>query len=244
LLVRDGGIRGVVICLAGAEFCRIEARGNQLHCGAGARLKSVAVEAKRQGLTGLEFLEGIPGSVGGALRMNAGAMGSEMFQTVERVRFMDRGGRVHERLRPEIDVQYRRCELFEKHIALAAVLNGSPASRGTIEQRMGAFSRKRWASQPAAPSAGCIFRNPEAGPAGKLVEELGLKGLRVGGAAISERHGNFIVNDGNATARDVLDLISLVQSRARAERGVELQTEVQIIGEDAKSERGVEPTCA
>ena len=231
LLVRDGGIRGVVIGLAHANFSRVEIVGDRLHCGAGAKLRIVAVEAKRHGLAGLEFLEGIPGSVGGALRMNAGAMGSWIFDVAETIRFMDHSGRSHERNAGEVNVEYRGCPLFKSHIALGAVLKGQPAPREVVDQRMQAFSRKRWTSQPAAPSAGCIFKNPPAIPAGKLIDELGLKGTRVGGAVVSDVHGNFIVNDGNATASDVLSLIDVIRQRARTARGIDLETEVQILGE-------------
>lgn len=232
LLVRDGGFRGVVICLAHENFSRIEITGERMSCGAGARLKQVAVEAKRHGLSGVEFLEGIPGSVGGALRMNAGAMGAWTFDALESVRFMDYAGTVFKKPAGEIQVEYRSCPLFQTHIALGAVFKGKTALREEIEQRMNVYSRKRWESQPAAPSAGCLFKNPASIPAGRLIDELGLKGTRIGGAMVSLEHGNFIVNDGTATARDVLELMALLQSRARSERGVELHTEVEIIGED------------
>jgi UDP-N-acetylenolpyruvoylglucosamine reductase len=232
LLVRDGGFRGVVICLAQANFSRIEVAGERLRCGAGAKLKKVAVEAKRNGLAGVEFLEGIPGSVGGALRMNAGAMGGATFDVIESVRFMDHAGKVQERSRAGMPVEYRCCPLLKNHIALGAVFKGQPAPRGEIEKRMKAFNEKRWESQPAAPSAGCLFKNPEQIPAGKLIDELGLKGTRVGGAVVSAEHGNFIVNEGGATARDILELIAILKQRAKEERGIDLQTEVEIIGED------------
>lgn len=231
LLVRSGGFRGVVICLAHPDFSLIEVTGQRLKCGASARLKAVAVEARRNGLARLEFLEGIPGSVGGALRMNAGAMGSSMLDVVESVRFMDFDGTVHERPAQELAAAYRSCPALKTHIALAAILIGQPDSREAIEQRMKEYSRKRWKSQPAAPSAGCIFKNPASIPAGRLIDELGLKGARVGGAIVSAEHGNFIVNSGTATARDVLDLIEIIKQRARAERGIELETEVEIVGE-------------
>src|SRR5439155_5683136 len=141
LLIKDGGVRGVVISLTHPNFSRVEIAGDRLHCGAGAKLKRVAVEAKRNGLTGLEFLEGIPGSVGGALRMNAGAMGSWMFDAVETIRFVDYAGRTHERKASEVNVEYRGCPLFKNHIALGAVLKGEPASREAVEQRMQSFSR-------------------------------------------------------------------------------------------------------
>ena len=231
LLVRDGGFRGVVICLAHPEFSKIEIDGERLRCGAGARLKNVAVEARRNALSGLEFLEGIPGSVGGALRMNAGAMGSATFDAVESVRLMDFDGNIRELSPSEMSIAYRGCATLKNHVALGAVLRGKPDSVESIAQRMSAFSQKRWSSQPAAPSAGCLFKNPPTVPAGKLIDELGLKGTRVGGARISQEHGNFLVNDGDATAADVLALIALVQAKALAGRGIELHPEVEVIGE-------------
>ena len=232
LLVRDGGVRGVVISLAAAAFSQIAVVGEQVHCGAGARLKNVSVTAKRAGLAGLEFLEGIPGSVGGALRMNAGAMGAWTLEAVASVRYMDYAGVIYERPAAEVPAAYRSCPLFQTHVALGAVFQCRPKPRAEIEACMKSYSEKRWASQPAAPSAGCIFKNPAILPAGRLVDELGLKGQRVGGAVVSAEHGNFIINDGGATARDVLALIAALQARVLAERGVALQTEVEIIGED------------
>ena len=129
-------------------------------------------------------------------------------------------------------MKYRGCATLKNHIALGAVFRGRADSPESIAQRMSAFSRKRWASQPAAPSAGCAFKNPPSIPAGKLIDELGLKGARVGGALVSREHGNFIVNDGHATARDVLELMDILKHCAKKERGIELQTEVEIIGED------------
>jgi UDP-N-acetylmuramate--alanine ligase len=232
LLVRDGGFRGVVVCLAHQNFSRIEIIGERIRCGAGAKLKSVAVEAKRHGLSGLEFLEGIPGSVGGALRMNAGAMGGATFDAVASVRLMDFEGNARELTPEEMTFEYRNCSTLKTHIALGAEFKTEPDSQEAIAQRMIAFSQKRWASQPAAPSAGCLFKNPPMIPAGKLIDELGLKGTSVGGAVVSQEHGNFIVNDGTATARDVLALIEVIKQRAKTDRGIELHTEVEIIGED------------
>jgi UDP-N-acetylenolpyruvoylglucosamine reductase len=231
LLVRDGGIRGTVISL-GASFSEIEIFGERLRCGAAARLRSAAYEARKHSLGGLEFMEGIPGNIGGALRMNAGAMGSSIFEWVESVRVMSPEGDISERPAGEIQVEYRHCPLFKTHIALSAVLRPRASDRETIESRMDECSRKRWASQPAAPSAGCIFKNAAGIATGRLVQELGLKGRRAGGAVISDVHGNFIINEGQASARDVLELIELVRESARRERGLELETEVQIVGED------------
>ena len=232
LLIRDGGVRGIVICLAQPHFTRIEVDGLPMRCGAGAKLKDVANEAKRNGIAGLEFLEGIPGCVGGALRMNAGAYGGAMFEVIESLRFMDFAGAAQDVPAERIQVSYRSCPFFKSHIALGAVLKGRPGERAAIEQRMAECSQKRWSSQPKAPSAGCAFKNPAAIPAGRLVEELRLKGTRVGGAMVSLEHGNFIVTDNTATARDVLELMELIKQRAQAERGIALETEVQIIGSD------------
>ena len=182
-------------------------------------------------MSGLEFFEGIPGSVGGALRMNAGAMGSATFDVVESVQLMDLSGDIHERLPRELAVAYRECGTLKDSVALAAVLRGRPDAVEAIAGRMHAFSQKRWSTQPAAPSAGFLFKNPPTIPAGRLIEELGLKGTRVGNARISLEHGNFLVNDGAATAADVLTLMGRLQAHALAERGIALQPEVEIIGE-------------
>jgi UDP-N-acetylenolpyruvoylglucosamine reductase len=206
--------------------------GTRIRAGAGAKQKQVAVEAKRNGLSGLEFLDGIPGSIGGALRMNAGAMGVETFNVVESVRVMDFAGNLRELVPSEMAVTYRCCAALKAHVALSVVFRCTPQPREEIEARMKIYNEKRWSSQPAAPSAGCMFKNPTTIPAGKLIDELGLKGARVGGAVVSQEHGNFIVNDGNASARDVLELIALLLAKAKAARGIELQTEVEIIGED------------
>ena len=232
LLVRDGGFRGVVICLSHASFAKIESAGELLRCGAGAKLKTVAVEARRHGLSGMEFFEGIPGSVGGALRMNAGAMGSATFDVVESVRLMGFDGNVCELSPEEMSVKYRGCATLKNHIALGAVFQCQPEPREEIEKRMKTYSEKRWSSQPAAPSAGCMFKNPTAIPAGRLIDELGLKNTKVGGARISLEHGNFLVNDGGATAKDVLELIGVLRAKAKVERGIDLHTEVEIIGEE------------
>jgi UDP-N-acetylenolpyruvoylglucosamine reductase len=144
---------------------------------------------------------------------------------------MSLDGIAHERTAQNMTVAYRSCLTLKDHVATSAILRGKPGSREEIEQRMNEFSHKRWQSQPAAPSAGCMFKNPGPIPAGKLIDEMGLKGTRIGGAVVSTEHGNFIVNDGTATARDVLELVELIRQRVRAERGIELETEVEIIGE-------------
>jgi len=231
-LVLDSGVRGLTVRLNAGGFAGIVTDDNRIDCGAGAKMKKVAAEARRSRLAGMEFLEGIPGSVGGGLRMNAGAMGSELFDVVETVRFMDPAGEVFEMSAESIESRYRSCPLLKNQIALGAVLKGEPDTGEAIAARMAGFAERRWGSQPKARSAGCIFKNPEGIPAGKLVEELGLKGATEGGAMVSQEHGNFIVNKGGATAGDILRLIDRIRERALAERGIELQTEVQIIGRE------------
>jgi UDP-N-acetylenolpyruvoylglucosamine reductase len=231
LLVMDGGIRGVVIALTHPVWQRIEVVGHRIRCGAGVRLKLLAGAARDAGLSGLEFLEGIPGSVGGALRMNAGAMGSSTFDVVETVRCMDGEGRVEEWPAEALGARYRSCEGLKGRIALEAVFKGAPASRAEIQERMRRYSERRWATQPAAPSAGCVFKNPVGLSAGQLLDELGCKGWREGGARVSEEHANFIVTEPGATAADVLRLMRRLQEHVRARRGIELEPEVQIVGE-------------
>jgi UDP-N-acetylmuramate--alanine ligase len=232
LLVRDGGIRGVVIHPSGGEFERVEVEGSEITAGVGAKLKQVAYAGKGAGLGGLEWMEGIPGAVGGALRMNAGAMGSQTFENVVRVRYLDSEGNPHEKTPDEMEVHYRHVPSLERNYAVSAVFRGTPAPLEDIERRLEESQEKRRTTQPAAKSAGCIFKNPGTIPAGKLVDELGLKNTRVGQARVSEVHGNFIVNDGDASAREVLELIAKIKETARSKRGIELETEVQIVGEE------------
>jgi UDP-N-acetylenolpyruvoylglucosamine reductase len=221
----------VAISLSNPSFCTVTRWGTRLQCGAGARLKAVCQEAKRHALTGFEFLDGIPGTIGGALHMNAGAMGGSIFELVDWVRLMDAEGNVAQVQPVDMEVGYRRCARLRSHIALETMLRGRPGDREAIEARLNEFNRKRWDSQPAAPSAGCMFKNPPNISAGRLIEELGLKGTRVGDAMVSIEHGNFLVNGGAATAGQVLELIDLIRRRARDERGIELETEVEVLGE-------------
>jgi len=232
LLVREGGIRGVVVHPSGGEFDRVEVAGLEVTAGVGAKLKEIAYAGKAAGVGGFEWMEGIPGAVGGGLRMNAGAMGAQTFDQVVRVRYLDRDGVAHEKTPAELEVHYRHVPSLEDNFAVSAVFRGEKSSAEEIVRRLDASQEKRRTTQPAAKSAGCIFKNPADCPAGKLVDELGLKGSRVGDARVSDVHGNFIVNDGAATATEVLELIGQIQATARKERGIELETEVQIVGEE------------
>jgi UDP-N-acetylmuramate--L-alanine ligase/UDP-N-acetylenolpyruvoylglucosamine reductase len=231
LLVRDGGIRGVVAHLTRGEFKRLEVNGNRIAAGVGLKLKEVAYAARDAGIGGFEWMEGIPGNVGGALRMNAGAMGADTFSQLVNVRFIDAQGNFHTRQRDEIDVHYRHAPTFERNYAVSATFEGRPSTATEIARLLGESMQKRRTTQPAASSAGCIFKNPGPCPAGKLIDELGLKNLAVGKARVSEVHGNFIVNDGGASAAEVLELIEKIKAEALARRGIALETEVQIVGE-------------
>ncbi|MFQ3669894.1 MAG: UDP-N-acetylmuramate--L-alanine ligase [Verrucomicrobiia bacterium] len=231
LLVRDLGIPGLCLHLGQPAFSQIEVSGHRIRAGAGARLKQIAAAARKAALSGFEFMEGIPGNLGGALRMNAGAMNSATFDRVESVRLLTPDLTIVERPAADFTPAYRHVPLLRDHLALAATLSGTPADEPSIRETLREFSSRRWASQPASPSAGCAFKNPDAIPAGKLIEELGLKDKKIGGARISPVHANFIVNDGHATAEDVLELLNLVRNTAARQRGIDLEPELILIGE-------------
>jgi UDP-N-acetylmuramate--L-alanine ligase/UDP-N-acetylenolpyruvoylglucosamine reductase len=231
LLVQDGGIRGVVARLNRGEFLNYRVEGDEIHAGVGVRFKQLAAVAKKAGLGGFEWMEGIPGNLGGGLRMNAGAMGIETFDQVVRVRFCDEDGNIFTRTPAEMDVYYRNVPTLLRNFALSAVLRGQATPTEEIDRNLAASESKRRNSQPVAASSGCIFKNPDSIPAGKLIDELGFKNFTVGHARVSEVHGNFIVNDGGATTEEVLTLIEEIKAAAQRERGIELHTEVQIVGE-------------
>lgn len=233
LLVRDGGIRGCVIHPTGGAFSEVTVgtRG-EVTAGVGVRLKKLASIAGGSGIGGFEWMEGIPGNVGGALRMNAGAMGVETFDQVVRVTFLDEDGVIRTREREEITANYRNVAELRRNFALQAVFKGKADKPENIKQRWDESREKRKATQPVMASAGCTFKNPEYIAAGRLIDSLGLKGTTVGNAAVSEVHGNFVVNQGGATATEILQLIETIQQKAKSERRVELETEVKILGED------------
>jgi UDP-N-acetylmuramate--alanine ligase len=233
LLVRDGGIRGAVIHPSGGVFSEVTVDGKgYVTAGAGVRLKKLASAAGGHGIGGFEWMEGIPGNVGGALRMNAGAMGAETFDQVVRVTFLDEDGVIRTRERDEIVSQYRNVPELRRNFALQAVFKGKPDKPENIKARWEESREKRRSSQPIAASAGCVFKNPEVIAAGRLVDSMGLKGSSNGNAAVSESHGNFIVNTGGATATEIIQLIESIQVKAKTERYVDLETEVKILGED------------
>jgi UDP-N-acetylenolpyruvoylglucosamine reductase len=196
------------------------------------KFKELALAAKAAGIGGFEWMEGIPGCVGGGLRMNAGAMGGETFRQVCSLRVVDSEGEVYTRVPTELEVRYRGVPSLARQYATSAIFEGQASTPEEINRLLNDFMHKRWAVQPKEPSSGCTFKNPEACPAGKLVEELGLKDAQIGGARVSGLHGNFIINQGGATAADMLALIHQIKAAARTQRGIDLETEVQIVGED------------
>ena len=233
LLVRDGGVPGVVAHLSKGEFARHIINGNEITAGVGLKLKQITAIARNAGIGGFEWMEGIPGNLGGSLRMNAGAMGAETFEQVVSVRYCDQDGNIFTRPPAEMEVRYRDVRTLHQNYALSATLRGTSADTKDIETRIADSERKRRESQPIAASAGCIFKNPDQTPAGRLIEELGFKNFTVGRARVSEVHGNFIVNDGGATAEEILTLIEEIKAAAARERSINLETEVQIVGVDA-----------
>jgi len=232
LLIRDGGVAGVVAYLARGDFQRHEVNGAEITAGVGVKFKQLSALARSANIAGFEWMEGIPGNLGGGLRMNAGAMGIQTFDQVVRIRFCDQDGNIFTRTPTEMDIHYRSVPMLRTNYALSAVIAGKPGTLAEIDASIAESVAKRRTSQPVAASAGCIFKNPSAIPAGKLIEELGLKNFSVGGARVSEVHANFIVNDGGATSADVLTLIKEIQTAAERTRGIQLETEVQIVGVD------------
>ena len=234
LIVPDEGGEGLVICLSHKSWSSFERLPDgRVRAGAGLRLKNFCGLATAAGLSGFEFLEGIPGSVGGALRMNAGAMGGWIFDVVDEVRLMSMEGVVTTLPRSAMKVDYRFCGELRDAIALGAVLRpmaGTDAD--AISRQIDVYRRKRHESQPREPSAGCVFKNPPGDSAGRLIEECGLKGSRVGGAEVSRVHANFVVNRGEATSADVLELVRRVRSAVRKAKGVDLEPEVMLYGQD------------
>ena len=231
LLVRDGGLAGVVV-LTSRTLGRIEEPGGRLvRAGAGVPCAKLARHFAQRGYAGGEFLAGIPGTVGGALAMNAGAHGAEIWDLVHRVETVDRKGRHRRRRRNEFEVGYRSVGGPAGEWFTGAALRFLPEDPPAVRARTRGLIRARAASQPVGQrSCGSVFRNPPGDHAGRLVEACGLKGARVGGAVVSHKHGNFIVNEGNASSSDIEALIARVRTRVREETGVDLEPEVRVVG--------------
>lgn len=233
LLVREGGLRGVVIKL-GNNFRELKISGTTITAAAGLRLFTLSREAAQHELSGLEFAEGIPGSLGGAVFMNAGAYDGEMSQVIRSVISLHPlTGQEIERVNEELGFAYRHsCFQENKEIILEAVMELQPGNKEEILAKMKEFGQRRREKQPLdLPSAGSTFKRPPGMFVGPLIEELGLKGYCIGGAKISEKHCGFVVNQGNATADDILNLIKFVQDRVYEAKGVKLEPEVRIVGE-------------
>lgn len=231
LLVKDKGIEGVVIHLK--YLNRIEQIGtNRLLAESGTAYPKLALYAMHKGLSGLEFASGIPGSVGGAVAMNAGIPNFETAQVLEAVTLLDVSGNTQEFSARDLQFSYRKTALPEG-LVVSALFALSPAQKGEIETRMKHFLKRRQLTQPLQkPNCGSVFKNPAGQHAGALIEAAGLKGFRIGDAQISERHGNFIVNRGKASASDCLALIAKMQNRVKQQEGIALELEVKVIGKN------------
>ena len=238
VLVPDEGLDAVVFVLAG-ELANVSIEAPLVRAGGGASLMSLAVSARNAGLSGTEGLSGIPSSVGGAVRINAGAYGIEVFDLLEEVTLVSRAGEVRVVQAGTIPHGYRWSALCEgDDVVAAATLRLRPAGREEIDARLAEVREKRKKALPVKPNAGSVFKNPPGDHAGRLLEACGVKGLRVGGAEVSERHANVIVNVGGATAADVRDLMARMRDEVRDRFGVDLLPEVEDLGRFATNRSG------
>jgi UDP-N-acetylmuramate dehydrogenase len=230
LLIKDKGLRGLLIRLSSAYFKKASFKNSYMQAGSGARLNQLIRSAGKRSLGGIEFLAGIPGTLGGALMMNAGCWGRSIGDLVEEVSVIDDEGKIKKLNRQEIKFGYRKSGL-EKYIILAAVLKLKKASPKVLNRNIKDYILKRRSSQDLTlPSAGCIFKNPVSLSAARLIELSGLKGRENGDAIISSKHANFILNKGNAKAKDVLRLMRLIQTRVEKKFKVTLEPEIKIWG--------------
>lgn len=236
LLVTDAGIRGTVICTSGVinEIKSIDE--TRIYIEAGVPSPKVAKFTAKLGLTGAEFLSGIPGTFGGALKMNAGAVGGETWDIVESIETIDAEGKIHTRTADDFNVSYRHVEAknntLSKEWFVSAVIKLSSGNKDESLQKIKEHLNRRGATQPTQqPNAGSVFRNPEGDYAARLIESCGLKNFCIGGACVSEKHANFIINTGTATSKDIEELIGSVHEKVLQEHDVNLIREVQIIGE-------------
>ena len=234
VLVRDGGIRGAVVSF-GKPFSYIEMEGAHIKAGAGAMLGTVSLFAANHALSGLEFAVGIPGSLGGAVFMNAGAYDGEMSQVISGVTAVTPEGEIRRYRTKEMDFSYRHSVFQQNgHIICEIELTLRESKAAAIQEKMAEFTRRRMEKQPLdKPSAGSTFKRPPGLFAGTLIDEAGLKGFTVGGAQVSGKHAGFVINKGGATAADVLSLIEEIQRRIEEKNGIRLTPEIRIIGEDA-----------
>lgn len=236
LIVKDGGYRGCLISLKELQKVEInEGSGKEvsLYAESGVPLSRLIDVFLKESLEGMEFCAGIPGSVGGGVWMNAGAYGREMKDTITSVFIVNGNGKTREVKREDLRFEYRRLDLPEGAVITGAIFGLSKGHKEEIRKRIVHILNSRREKHPLEKrSAGSVFKNPSHCPAGKIVDELGLKGIKQGGAMISEKHGNFIVNTGEARAEDIIALIDMVRKRALETKGIKLETEVEIIGEE------------
>ncbi|MCY6957558.1 UDP-N-acetylmuramate dehydrogenase [Clostridium brassicae] len=232
LIVKDGGFRGIIINLS--ELKLVQVIGQRIKAQSGALLSLVSKAALKETLKGLEFASGIPGSIGGAVAMNAGAYNGEVSQVIESAVVMNKDGIIRELSKDELELSYRHSAILKyDYIVLEATFKLEKGDYDTIKNRMDDLNRRRREKQPLEyPSAGSTFKRPEGHFAAKLIEDSGLKGTNVGGAEVSIKHSGFIINKGNATAKDILDLIEIVEKVVKEKFNVELAPEVRVIGED------------
>ena len=236
LLVTDAGIRGTVICTSGVlnEIKKIDE--THIYVEAGVPSPKLAKFSAKLGLTGAEFLSGIPGTFGGALKMNAGAVGGETWDIVESIETIDKHGEIHKRTPEDFSIAYRHVtpkdDLKLQEWFVSAIIKLSPGNKDESVQTIKKHLNRRSATQPTQqPNAGSVFRNPEGDYAARLIESCGLKNFCIGGACVSEKHANFIINTGTATAKDIERLITRVHEKVKQQHAVDLIREVQIIGE-------------
>jgi UDP-N-acetylmuramate dehydrogenase len=232
ILVRDGGVKGVVIRLL-RGFTGISVEEHEILAGAGALDLNVALTARDHGLAGVEFLSGIPGTVGGALRMNAGAYEGDLAQVLVSAEAVDRAGKVHAIAADAMGFSYRHSEAPADWIFTAARLRATPGDQLAIARRIAEIDAARTDSQPRSRTGGSTFVNPPGSKAWQLIDEAGCRGLRLGGAQVSEKHCNFLINLGEATAGDIEGLGEEVRRRVREKTGVQLEWEIRRIGEPA-----------
>lgn len=230
LLVRDGGVRGVVIRLM-RGFTGVSIEGNEVTAGAGALDLNVALTARDHALEGLEFLSGIPGTIGGALRMNAGAYGGELADVLLSAQAVDRSGALHKVPARELGFRYRHSDAPSDWIFTSATLRGRPGDQMTIARRIAEIDTARIESQPRSRTGGSTFTNPDGHKAWELIDRAGCRGLRIGDAQVSEKHCNFLINLGAATAADIEALGEEVCRRVFEQSGIRLEWEIRRLGE-------------
>jgi len=232
ILIGDAGYNGITVVLS-KNLSQIHFNGTQLIAGAGITLTRLAKQLAQNSLSGLEFAYGIPGTLGGALIMNAGAHGHSMSEIITEIQVMTHKGEMLTISNEQAGFDYRHSNLGQYFCILEATLQLKRKSREKIEAEMRKLYNERKSKQPLSfPSAGCIFKNPPGTSAGKLIDECGLKGTKIGGAEVSQKHANFIINSSDATATDVLTLIDLVRKQVKSKTGIELELEIQQVNID------------